>query len=191
MSSRVLAVLAFGAAMATGAAISLSTFLVAAAVDQSFTESAAGLLLFAGSAASITARVGAGALTDTRGGRGFAGVATLMACGAVVFFLLPLSAGAAFALLVIGAFATGWGWPGLLTFTVVNANAGAAAASSAITQTGVFLGAGAAPVVMGWVIDRWSFDASWIMVGCLLLAASAIVAVVGMRVSALRVAESS
>lgn len=181
---RLLTLLAFGASLATGAAIALSTFLVAAAVDLSFTESQGGLLLFAGSAASITARVVAGAATDARRGRGFGAVSTLMAVGAVVFFSLATASGWVFAALVVAAFATGWGWPGLMTFTVVNANAGTAAASSAITQAGVFLGAGVAPLVIGWVIDRWSYSASWALVGCLLVTAAVIVTSVGRAATA-------
>jgi MFS family permease len=179
MTGRRLTVLAFAGSLATGAAVSLSTFLVAASVDNSFTESQAGLLLFAGSAASVTARIIAGAATDARRGRGFVGVALLMGCGAVVFFVLPAAEGAVFAALVVLAFATGWGWPGLLTFTVVNANAGTAAASSGITQSGIFLGSGLSPLAMGWMIDRWSYGASWVLVGCLLLVAAAVVAGVG------------
>ncbi|RPI26329.1 MAG: MFS transporter, partial [Actinobacteria bacterium] len=188
LNRRMLTGLALAGTLATGGAVSLGTFLVAAAVDRSFSESAAGLLLFAGSAASIAARIAVGAASDARRGSGFAGVVTLMGCGAVVFFLMPAAGGAVFALLVLAAFATGWGWPGLLTFTVVNANAGTAAVSSAVTQSGVFFGAGVAPVVLGWVIDRRSFGASWILVACLLLAAAAVVAGVGLRAARTRVA---
>lgn len=176
-----LATLAVGSSLATWAAISLGTFLVAAAVDTGLTEGSAGLLLFAGSAASIAARITAGAITDRRRGRGFVGLALLMGLGAVVFLVLPMSAGALFVVLVLLAFTTGWGWPGLMTFAVVNANAGSAAASSAITQAGIFLGAGGGPIVLGWAIDRWSFGTSWTLVALSLLFAASVVTAVGMR----------
>ena len=70
--------------------------------------------------------------------------------------------------LVLLAFATGWGWPGLMTFTVVNANIGTPAASSAITQAGVFLGAGVGPLVLGGLIDNVSRTASWTTVAACL-----------------------
>ena len=69
----------------------------------------------------------------------------------------------------------------MMTFTVVNANASSVAASSSITQAGIFLGAGAGPVLLGWFIDRTSFPASWVLVAVALLAAASIVAIVGLR----------
>lgn len=173
--------LGLAAALATSAAIALGTFLVAAAVDAGFGEAAAGLLLFAGSAASISARIGVGGVTDRRRSTGFVGLVALMVTGSIVFFALPGAAGWLLAVLIVVAFATGWGWPGLMTFTVVNANAGSAAASSGITQAGIFLGAGVGPVVMGRLIDEYSFAASWTVVAGALLVAAAIVSVIGTR----------
>jgi len=177
-----LATLAGAAALSTWAALSLSLFLVEASVEEaSLTESEAGVLLFAGSLASIIGRMTAGVVTDRIRGRGFATLAVLMGIGSVVFFLLRPATGALFAVLVLAAFATGWGWPGMMTFTVVNANASTVAASSAITQAGIFLGAGLGPVVLGWVIDNTSFQASWALVSAALLIAAAIVTIVGQR----------
>ena len=182
MTVRQLAALAMGAALASWSAVALGTFLVASAVDTGMSEGAAGILLFAGSAASITARMTAGAVADRIHGRGFAGLIVLMSAGAVTFLVLPAAAGVAFVLLVVMAFTTGWGWPGLMTFTVVNANADSAAASSGITQAGVFLGAGAAPIILGAIIDTWSFGWSWLAVSAALATAALIVTSVDRRV---------
>jgi MFS family permease len=174
-----LATLAGAAALCTTAAMSLSIFLVEASVEEaSLSESAAGILLFAGSLSSILGRMTAGAVTDRYHGRGFATLVVLMGTGSAVFLLLRPATGALFVVLVLVAFATGWGWPGMMTFTVVNANSGTVAASSAITQAGIFLGAGLGPVILGWVIDGTSFPTSWLVVsGALLLAASIVVIV--------------
>ena len=59
-----------------------------------------------------------------------------------------------------------------MTFTVVNANIGTPAASSAITQAGVFLGAGLGPLVLGWLIENVSRTAAWITVAACLGIAS-------------------
>ena len=179
MTTRLLLGLAVGASMATWGAIALSTYLVAAAVDRGFTEAAAGWLLFAGSAASIAGRVTVGYVTDRRNGRGFGAMTALTAFGVIVFWLFGTVTGVAFSGLVLAAFATGWGWPGLMTFTVVNANTGSAARSSGITQAGIFFGAGAGPVVIGVVAERWGFDAIWILVGAALAVASVAIAAVG------------
>jgi len=181
MSPRLLAGLASGSALGTWAAIALSTYLVAATVAAGFSQAAAGWLLFAGSASSISGRLIAGRVTDRIGGKGFGAIAALTGVGAVVFLLIPLGSGAVLALLVLAAFATGWGWPGLMTYTVVNANAGTAAASSGIIQAGVFVGAGLGPLVLGAVAERWSFDAVWLVVAGALAAASVVVSIAGHR----------
>jgi MFS family permease len=177
-----LVMLAAASALSAAAAISLGTFLIAAAVEEaSFTQAAAGVLLFVGSLASIAARIAVGAITDRIGGRGFAGVAILLGTGALVFLLLRPATGLAFGLVVVAAFATAWGWTGLMTFTVVNANTSTVAASSAIMQAGIFLGAGLGPILLGWTIDQYSFSTSWVGVSVLLLAAASIVTIVGLR----------
>jgi predicted MFS family arabinose efflux permease len=176
-----LATLAGAAALCTTAAMSLSVFLVEASVEEaSLSESTAGVLLFAGSLASIAGRMTAGVVTDRAHGRGFASLVVLMGTGSLVFFLLPMSTGAGFFVLVLAAFATGWGWPGMMTFTVVNANTESVAASSSITQAGIFLGAGTGPVLLGLVIDATSFHTSWLVVAAALLVAATIVTVVGL-----------
>ncbi len=179
LSTARLVLLSGAAALATWAAVALSTYLVAAAVDGGFSESAAGLLLFAGSAASIAGRIAAGAVTDRMGGRGFGAMAVLTGAGAVVFLALPAAGGTAFAVLVPVAFATGWGWPGLMTYLVVNANTTTTAASSSITQAGIFVGAGVGPLVLGWLVDSVSFDAMWLVVSAALALAATGVAAVG------------
>ncbi len=177
-----LVMLAAASALSAAAAISLGTFLIAAAVEEaSFTQAAAGVLLFVGSLASISARIAVGAITDRIGGRGFAGVAILLGTGALVFLLLRPATGLAFGVLVVFAFGTAWGWTGLMTFTVVNANTSTVAASSAIMQAGIFLGAGLGPILLGWTIDQYSFSTSWVGVSVLLLAAASIVTIVGLR----------
>ena len=172
LPTRLLVRLGAGTAMATWAAIALSSYLVAAAVDAGFTEEQGGVLLFVGSVTSLAGRVVVGIVTDRMGGRGFLAVALLTGIGAAVFLALSLAAGTWFIVLVPVAFATGWGWPGLMTFSVVNANTGSAASSSAITQAGVFVGAGLSPIALGWIGDTGSFDAAFAGVAAMLVRAT-------------------
>ena len=144
-----LATLAGGAALGILGAIALSTYLVAAAVEKGFSEQAAGLLLFGGSIAALTARIVLGGLADRHGWRGFSSLAILSLIGALAFATLPSLEGAAFVALVLAAFATAWGWPGLMVYAVVNADPASAAASSAIPQAGIFVGSGIGPLVLG------------------------------------------
>jgi cyanate permease len=105
----------------------------------------------------------------------------LTGAGAAVFAAVAVASGPVYAVLVVAAFATGWGWPGLMTFTVVNANAGSAAASSAVTQAGIFVGAGLGPIVLGAVIDHASFAAAWRVVAAALIVATVAVVWVGRK----------
>jgi MFS family permease len=185
LSTRWLIGLASGSALATWAAIGLGTYLVSAALDLGFTESEAGWLQFSGAALSIAARIGVGVLTDRYGWSGFGGIAVLTGVGALVFAVLPLTAAAWFVIGVLLAYVTGWGWPGLMTFTVVNANRGSVASSSAITQSGVFIGAGVGPLLLGLVIERGSFDAAWLTVSLALAGATVIILAVRARLASL------
>lgn len=180
LSVRWLLGLAAGSALATWAAIGLGTYLVSASVERGFSEEAAGWLQFSGAALSIASRIAVGHLTDRFHWSGFAGIATLTGIGAIVFALMPLSMSAGFVVLVLVAYASGWGWPGLMTYTVVDANRGSVASSSSITQAGVFVGAGAGPLILGFVIDRASFDAAWLTVAAGLLGASTVVGALGL-----------
>ncbi|MFW2339763.1 MAG: MFS transporter [Acidimicrobiia bacterium] len=181
LSTHQLIGLATGSAFATWGAIALATFLVSAAVDLGFSAAEAGLLQFAGSGASIGARIIYGVVTDHSGGRGFGLMAAVTLVGAATFGLLVGRGGALFSALILLAFATGWGWPGLMTFTVVNANRSSVAASSAITQAGVFVGAGLGPLLLGAAIERWSFSGAWITACVGLLIAALVVGSVGKR----------
>jgi MFS family permease len=182
-TTRDLVFLAVGSSFATWAAIALGTYLVSATVDLGFSASAAGLLQFAGSAVSILARVTAGVVTDWTNGRGFGGIVVLAGIGAAAFATLALVDGPAYFVVVVVAFATGWGWPGLMTYTVVRANRASVAAASAITQAGVFVGSGAVPIILGVVIERWSFDGAWLTAAAGLVVAAVVVGSVGRRVT--------
>lgn len=181
---RLLLALAAVAALAGWGATTLGTYTVAAAVDVGIPEASAGLLLFAGSAASIASRLVGGAATDHFRGRGFISVALFTGAGAAVFLALSSASGGVFGLLVIVAFATAWAWPGLLTFLVVNANTDSAAASSSITQAGVFVGAGIGPIISGRIIDAASFQTVWLVVAVAMGMAALGVTWVGRRVLA-------
>jgi MFS family permease len=160
--------LAVVSALGAVAASALGTFLVSAGLSEGFSEAQAGWLQSVGSLVSITTRVAVGMSTDRRRVAGFRGLFVLIALGAGFFSLIAVTSGVVFTVVVIAAFATGWGWPGLMTYTVVDANRASAASSSAVTQAGVFIGAGAGPFVLGLVVDRWSFEAAWLVVAACL-----------------------
>ena len=77
---------------------------------------------------------------------------------------------------VIGAlvaYTLGWGWNGLFNLAVVRSNPERPGAATGITQTGVFVGAVFGPLLFGFVVDRASYTAAWLVAGVLSLAAAA------------------
>jgi predicted MFS family arabinose efflux permease len=156
-----LALLAIAAALGIGGMDSLASFGVTYSVDTGMAESTAGILLAAGSVAGLTTRLIAGWLIDRRQHAGLPAIAALLAGGALGLTVLAAGGPAWVATGVLVAFAFGWGWSGLLTFSVVRANPEAPAAATGITHTGVYVGAAAGPPLFGLLAEHVSFAAAW------------------------------
>ena len=170
-----LIVLAIGAALGLMGIGGLATFLVLYSVDVGFSAAAAGALLALGSVFGISMRLFAGWKIDRRAAGGFSTVAVFLVTGAIG---LAVVGSGVQVLVVVGslvAFTFGWGWAGLFTFSVVRANQAAPAASTAITQTGSFVGGAVGPVVFGIIAEGISFTVAWIAMAIFLVAAGGLV----------------
>lgn len=183
MSTRWLSILGVGTAFASLAAVVLATFHVDAALELGYSEAAAGIILAAGSLVSISVRAVYGYLADRYDAPGFGFVAALTLAGAAAFSALAVAGTAGFVVLTLVAFATGWAWPGLITYSVVRANEGRPAGSTAITQAGIFLGAGLGPAGVGWLIGQTSYPTAWLVVAGALLIATGIVGTVRRQIA--------
>jgi MFS family permease len=167
-----LAVLAVAGGLGAAAGGSIGSFLVASAVDAGIHEDRAGLLLAASSVCILVTRLIMGLVADRRGRGFFDLAAAMLAVGSVGFLLLtwhtpgPLVVGA----LIAGV--AGWGWPGLFNLAVVDHDRSLAAMATGVTQTGVYLGAVAGPLVFGSVAEHASFPAAWLLAAATALAAA-------------------
>lgn len=177
--SPVLVALAVAGGLGALSANTLGAFLVASAVDHGVGEGAAGLLYALGSAVGLAARVVAGVAADrARRADGLPVVAGMLAGGAVGFALLATGVTAVLVPAVVLAFGLGWGWPGLFNWAVVRRHPSAPAAATGITQTGVYVGALAGPLVFGLLAEHLSYGAAWgFAMACALAAALAVAAV--------------
>lgn len=170
-----LVLLAVAVAFAAAANGTLATFVVTAGVDAGLGESAAGLVLTLGSATGITMRLIAGARADRRGGRHLPVVSLLLLGGAAGYLLLAPGAVATHLLGALVAFGSGWAWPGLFNLAVVRMNPAAPAAATGITQTGVYVGALAGPVLFGLIVEGAGYPTAWALAGvCSALAAGGV-----------------
>lgn len=167
-----LVLLAVAVGFAAAANGSLATFIVSAGVDAGLGESGAGLVLTGGSAAGISMRLLAGARADRRGSRHLPVVSALLVGGAAGYLLLVPGAVVTHLLGAAVAFGSGWAWPGLFNLAVVRLNPSAPAAATGITQTGVYVGALAGPILFGFVVDAWGYGPAWTLTAVSSLAAA-------------------
>ena len=168
-----LSVVAAAAALASAAVNGLAAFLVESAVASGLTPSGAGVLLGAGSALGVAARVLVGWLADRRAGGHLRIVAAMMALGAGGMALLATGEPAAYVAGTALVFALGWSWPGLLTFAVVRLHPSAPARATSYTQTGVFAGGATGPLVFGLLVSAGSYRLAWSVAAGAMLASSA------------------
>ncbi|MGH8934702.1 MAG: MFS transporter [Acidimicrobiia bacterium] len=177
MSTLVLVALAGAAALAIFGGQSLGAFLVSFAVEVGISEAAAGWLLAMSSVAGIASRIMSGWIIDShgRGGPrprwGLRGVAVLLVLGALGYAMLATEVSAMAWVAAPLAFAGGWGWSGLLTYSVVEANPATPAASTGVAQTGIFVGASLGPPTFGAIAEAVSYRAAWLAVAAGALAA--------------------
>ena len=175
-----LIVLAMGVGLGASAAGALSQFLVSGGVAAGLAEGTAGLLLSLGSGVGIVSRLVVGARADRRPGDQLATVVTMMVLGSIAYAALGLGVPVAYLVATPVAFGLGWAWPGLFNLSVVREYPEAPGAATGITQTGTYLGAGLGPLLVGVVVDRWSFAVAW-PVSAALLVAGALLMLAGRR----------
>jgi MFS family permease len=169
-----LVVLAVGAALGIAGIDAFATFLVLYSVDIGFSAAAAGLLLAAGSLAGIATRLIAGHQMDRRDVGGLPTVSVFLLLGAIGLGVIATGVPALVVVGTLAAYIFGWGWSGLLTYSVVRVNPLAPAAATGITMTGTFVGAAIGPPLFGVLAEGISFTVAWIATAAALVAAGAI-----------------
>ncbi|MGW5558514.1 MFS transporter [Micromonospora sp. NPDC003944] len=168
-----LVVIGAAAAMASGAANALGTFLVDSAAARGLSPGLAGLTLTLGSAVCVAARVGAGWLADRRETGHIAVIAAMLLVGAVGLGLLAMTGSVPLVVGVVLGFGLGWAWPGLVNFAVVRLHPQSPAAATSITQTGVYAGGCLGPLSLGPLAAHLGYPTMWaIAAGAMLLAAA-------------------
>jgi MFS family permease len=152
----------------------LAAFAVSYAVHIGLGEGSAGLLLTAGSIASLLVRLISGWLIDRRPQAVFLVIVGMLVGGALGLAAMAAGGRAWLAAGVVVAFALGVGWAGLLTFAVVRANPASPAAATGITHAGTYVGAAAGPVLFGLLAQSDSYATAW-WVAAAALAVAAII----------------
>jgi predicted MFS family arabinose efflux permease len=152
----------------------LTSFLVTAAEAAGVAEGPAGLLLTVGSAVGITSRVIHGRMADGPRLLPIRRVILLFTVGAAGMGIMAFDRPLMYLLSLLPVFGAGWAWPGLFQLSVVRNNPSAPAAATGISQTGIYVGAAAGPVVGGLVAEAWGYPTLWALSGAVMMAAAAL-----------------
>lgn len=147
---------------ASAAANFLGAFITSWGDEAGLSPTAGGLLMAAGSAASIVVRIYSGHRADRRAGRNMPVVATQMFVGAVCLAGLAVEAPATVLIFGFFAFGVGWAWPGLLLFAVARIGRDVPARASGVIQAGAFIGGAIGPVGFGYLVEQVGFQATWL-----------------------------
>ncbi len=158
-----LIILAVAAVFAGAAVVSMSTFMVETAVARGFAHTSAGLLLAGASIGSILTRIVQGWRADRRGGRHLVTVTRMMLVGAAGF--ATLAGATQWGWFVVGSLvgsSFGWGWNGLLHYSMVHYHRSAPAVAASFTQAGLFFGGAVGPLLFGLMVEHVSNQAAWL-----------------------------
>ena len=156
------------------AAGALNAWIVSSGVDAGIDEARAGLLLSLGAGFGIAIRLAIGFRIDRIAARPFRLAGIFSMVGALGISLLAISTPVVAVLSTILAFGAGWVWPVFTNFGIVTANREAAAAASGITQTGVYIGVFAGPLLSGILIEAVGYSSMWLVTAAVMVAGASI-----------------
>lgn len=154
-------VLAAGLMVSMMAGSTLTTFTVDSAVASGVAPATAGLLLTAGSVASILVRLIVGSRADRRERGHFRTVAGLVAFGSVGYLMLAVGNPYLTMLGVIIAFGLGWGFNGLFWYALLRLNRQAPGRITGLVMPGGMLGGFLGPLIFGWLVDSHGYGFAW------------------------------
>ncbi|WP_338595391.1 MFS transporter [Saccharopolyspora sp. SCSIO 74807] len=160
-----LLLLAIAGGLGSAAANALGSFVTTTAVEVGFSPSAAGLVLSLGSAAGLTIRLGAGVVADRWNPNLLRLITAMLLVGSVGYVLMGAGSAELFLLGVSVGFGAGWAWPGLLNFAVARIAPDRVASATSFTQTGIYLGGSAGPLLFGFFAEHAGLGAAWLAAG--------------------------
>jgi predicted MFS family arabinose efflux permease len=152
------------------AANSMGAFYVESAASAGHPLAIAGVLLSVGSISGIVTRLGVGWLADRLTFDPLRVAGAMMMLGTVGFGVLGHTRGLGWLMTgTVLAFASGWGWPGLLQLAVVSEHMRAPAAASGIAHAGALTGGLLGPVMFGQIVSALGYRPAWTAVAAVAL----------------------
>ena len=170
-----LALLSIGTGFGAAAANAMGAFVTVSAVQVGYEPAHAGLMLALGSAVGLTGRLSAGVISDRLRPNLLRMVIAMALVGSVGFLLIAASDPALFVVGLVLGFGSGWAWQGVFNFAVAERFPDRVATATALTQTGVYVGGAAGPLIFGLLAAQVGMTAAWLAgFAMMLLAAVAV-----------------
>lgn len=184
VDSRSLWILAAGAFSIVVATSSFGAFYVESSVAGGVAPGLAGTLLAVGSALGVVTRIVWGGVADRQRDWHFPMITSFLIIGALGFVLMGrVDTGVQLFFLTVLIYGTGWAWPSVLSFAVVQRQPQAPAAASGIIGTGQYGGGIIGPIGFGFLVERFGYQTAWQYAGLMALVAAGFMFVGGRRLS--------
>jgi len=168
--------LAAAFALAGCAATAVTTFIVDYAALSGQSPAFAGVALALASCAAVVARVMTGYGVSRWRLDSLAVIGGLLVCGVLGFAWLAVGSDAAIVPGSVIGMAGAWGWGGVLVYSVTFGFGASPGRANGIVLAGGATGGILGPVVIGWVVQTFSYEAAWATSAGFVAASAAIVA---------------
>lgn len=155
-------------------------FTVETATQRGFGPAEAGFIVVAASVAGIVVRIVVGYAADRGVGGTMRTVALMLLLGALGLAGIAFGSGAVFVAGCVLAFGAGWGWNGLVHYTIAQRAGIYTASATGLVQGGAYAGGAAGPLLFGLLVTHTGLGVGWAAAaGCAV--ASALVAFLASR----------
>ncbi len=155
--------LAAGAALGTTAATGISVFLTQSAVASGLTAGQGGALLGVASVVGVATRISTGMLADRRPSAALRLMPWMLLVGALTMVIGATGTALGLGIGGIGVFAGGWGWSALYFLALVRSDPSRPGTVAGVGLSGLAIGNGAGPIVVGFIAETASFQVAWLV----------------------------
>lgn len=182
VDGRSLWILSAGAFAVVIATSSFGAFYVESAVFNGIEPALAGTLLAVGSGLGVVSRIMWGFVADRKPSWHFPIITSFLVVGSAAFgFMGSVQNGPMLLALTVLVFGSGWAWPSVLAFAVVQRQPKAPAVASGIIGTGQYGGGIIGPLGFGFLVERYSYEIAWQYAAAMALIAAALMFFGGRR----------
>lgn len=168
---RALLLIAVAGGLGSAAANALGAFVTTTAVHVGFDPAAAGLVLSLGSAVGLAVRLLVGVAADRRNLDPLLVIMVMLLLGSLGYAMMAMDTPIPFVAGAVVGFGSGWAWPGLLNFAVARLHPDRVATATSITQTGIYVGGSAGPLLFGLLAQHAGIQGAWLTAGVVAVSA--------------------